>query len=188
MKKLKLVALALFGSLVVAHASDKYFTREGKVSFNSDAPLEKIEANNSKASSVLDIATGQMEFSVLMKAFEFEKALMQEHFNENYVESTKFPKSIFKGKVDNISDVKFDKDGSYPVKVSGNLTLHGVTKPVTTNGTIEVKNGKIAAVSAFSILLKDYNIEIPKLVEGKVANEVKIKVNVSYEPLERSGS
>jgi hypothetical protein len=183
MKKLMLASILLLGNIAIVNAQGKYFTRDGKVSFNSDAPLEKIEANNSKASSVMDASTGQMEFSVLMKAFEFEKALMQEHFNENYVESTKFPKSVFKGKVDNIGDVNFNKDGIYPVKVSGSLTLHGVTRPVSTNGTIEVKNGKPSAVSAFSILLSDYNIEIPKLVEGKVSNEVKIKVNVNYEPL-----
>lgn len=185
MKKIILIAVVLIGS-IAAQAQNKYFTRDGKVSFYSDASLEKIEANNSKATSVLDASTGQIEFSVLMKAFEFEKALMQEHFNENYVESNKFPKSVFKGKIENIADVNFDKDGSYPVKVKGQLTLHGVTKDVATNGTIEVKNGKITANSVFNILIEDYDIEIPKLVSEKVAKDVKITVNVSLEPLAKS--
>lgn len=183
MKNLKLIAAIFLCSITMALAQGKYFTKEGKVSFYSDAPLEKIEAMNTKASSVLDASTGQMEFAVLMKAFEFEKALMQEHFNENYVESSKYPKAVFKGKVDNIADVKFDKDGTYPVKVSGQMTLHGVTKSMTSNGTIEVKNGKIAASSIFTVLLTDYNIEIPKLVNEKISNEVKITVNMNYEPL-----
>ncbi len=185
MKKILLVAITLLGSIAV-QAQSKYFTRDGKISFYSDASLEKIEANNSKVATVLDVSTGQFEFSVLMKAFDFEKALMQEHFNENYVESSKFPKSVFKGKIENIADIKFDKDGIYPIKVKGQLTLHGVTKDIATNGTLEIKNGIIKANSVFNILIEEYGIEIPKLVSEKVAKEVKVTVNVSLEPLAKS--
>jgi|SRR6185436_9192932 len=187
MKKLMLVCLVLAGgAFTQVSAQAKYFTRDGNISFYSDAPLEKIEAHNSKAASVLDPATGNIEFSVLMKGFEFEKALMQEHFNENYVESTKFPKALFKGKVEDISKVDFTKDGVYPVKVSGDLTLHGVTRPVSTAGTIEIKDGKITAKSEFTILNQDYDIQIPKLVSEKVAKEVKILVDISYQELGKS--
>jgi hypothetical protein len=187
MKKAILMGLVLAASTFTKlSAQSKYFTRDGNISFYSDAPLEKIEAHNAKAASVLDPATGNIEFSVLMKAFEFQKALMQEHFNENYIESTKFPKAVFKGKVDDISKVNFTKDGSYPVNVSGDLTLHGVTKPVSAPGTIEIKDGKITAKSEFKIKNEDYDIQIPKLVSEKVAKEVRILVDVSYALLDKS--
>ena len=110
---------SIFSTLVVllflanGLSAQKYFTRGGNVSFNSDTPLEKIEAINSNAACVLDTETGKLQFSVLIKAFTFEKALMQEHFNENYMESTKFPKSTFKGEIENFRDVDFSTAGTY---------------------------------------------------------------------------
>jgi hypothetical protein len=184
MKKLNLIALSLFlFGITAASAQTKYFSRNGEISFYSEAPLEQIEAHNTSANSVLDAATGQIEFAVLMKAFGFEKALMEEHFNENYVESGKYPKSTFKGKVENISEADLSKDGKYKVKISGQLTLHGVTKDVSTSGVIEVKNGNVNATSEFSILLDDYQIVIPKLVKDKISNEVKITVSIPYQKL-----
>ncbi|MEK7253941.1 MAG: YceI family protein, partial [Bacteroidota bacterium] len=90
--------------------AQKYFTREGKITFVSDAAMEKIEAVTNSATSVIDMATGAVEFAVLIKGFQFKKALMQEHFNENYMESSKFPKATFKGKIDNFSSVNLKKD------------------------------------------------------------------------------
>jgi hypothetical protein len=185
MKKLNAVILLMVFGLS-SFAQTKYFSRNGEIAFYSEAPLEQIEARNTSANSVLDASTGQIEFAVLMKAFGFEKALMEEHFNENYVESGKFPKSTFKGKIENISEVDFSKDGKYKVKVSGQLTLHGVTKDVSTAGTIEVKNGAVNATSEFSILLEDYQIAIPKLVKDKIANEVKITVSIPYQKLTKN--
>src|SRR5688572_12904937 len=174
MKKLNAILIILFLSgISSALAQTKYFSRNGNISFYSSAPLEEIEAHNTSANSVFDASTGQIEFAVLMKAFGFEKALMEEHFNENYVESSKYPKSTFKGKIENISAVDFSKDGKYNVNVSGQLTLHGVTKDVTTAGIIEIAHGAVNATSEFKILLEDYNIEIPKLVKDKVSREVK---------------
>ena len=180
-----IIALVLTGSLT-ATAQSKYFTRTGKLTFHSDASLEQIEASNSQVNTIIDAATGQIQFAALMKAFEFEKALMQEHFNENYVESDKFPKSVFKGKIENISQVDFTKDGTYPVKVSGQLTLHGITKGISSDGTVDIKNGIIHAKSTFNILLADFGIEIPKLVADKISKEVSITVNSEYRPLEKS--
>lgn len=183
MRKYLMIAAGLLfvGSLNV-QAQGKFFTREGKVHFYSKAPMEEIDGLNKKATSIVDSQTGQIEFSILMKAFEFEKALMMEHFNENYVESDKFPKSVFKGTISNNADVKWTTDGSYPVKVTGKLTLHGVTKDITADGTIDVKNGIPSAHSTFNILLKDFNIEIPKVVKDKVSESVKIVVDVPYQP------
>lgn len=179
----RILSLCVLFSLLTLKgiSQDRYFTRSGKVTFISDAPAEKIEAKNSQATSVIDVATGNFEFAVLMKAFEFEKALMMEHFHENYAESDKYPKAVFKGSISNISSVNLAKDGSYPIQYKGALTMHGVTKEITGNGTMEVKGGKIIAASSFVLLLADYNIQIPALVKDKVAKEVKVIVNAAYD-------
>ena len=181
MKQLKFlvfVSVLFFSNSI--HAQ-KYFTRTGNIVFSSEAPMEKIEASNQKATSVLDAATGNMEFAVLIKAFQFEKALMQEHFNENYMESDKHPKALFKGGIADISKVDFSKDGTYAVKVKGDLTIHGETKEVETNGTIVIKDGNISASSTFTVEVADYKIEIPKVVRENIAKIVTITVNIDYE-------
>lgn len=188
MKKTILIAfLALLTAGV--QAQNRYFTKTGKVYFDATTASspEKIEGTNEKATSVVDAGSGAMEFAVLLKAFAFERALMQEHFNENYVESDKYPKSTFKGNVTNMKDVNLSKDGTYPVKVKGQMTLHGVTKEVEADGTLTVKGGAIiSGKSNFKILLSDFNIVIPNLVKDKVANQATIKVDVNYEPLKTS--
>jgi polyisoprenoid-binding protein YceI len=181
MKRTILIALVALAATGMTQAQ-KYFTREGHVSFHSDASLEKIEAHNKTATSVLDAATGKMEFAVLIKAFQFEKALMQEHFNENYMESDKFPKASFKGEIANASKVNFSKDGEYPVKVKGDMTIHGVTKPVEADGFIRVKSGKISAASSFNVAVADYNIEVPSVVRDNIAKEVRVDIDVNFEP------
>lgn len=183
MKKYVLMGGIFILSVMNAAAQDRYFTRNGKVYFLSDAPMEKIDAKNSQGTSVFDAKTGQFEFAVLMKAFEFEKALMMEHFHENYVESDKYPKSVFKGTITDIAAVDIKKDGVYPVSYKGTLNLHGVTKETTGKGTFTVKSGKVTGHSDFTILLADYKIEIPSLVKDKVSNEVKISVDAAYEKM-----
>src|SRR5262245_55593100 len=128
---------------IATHAQDRLLTRNGSISFYSKAPLENIEAITQTALSVLDKKTGQVEFGVLIKSFTFEKALMQEHFNENYLESDKFPKSIFKGQIDDISKVNFDKDGTYSVFVTGELTIHGQSRTLKTPVTITILKGDV---------------------------------------------
>jgi polyisoprenoid-binding protein YceI len=163
--------------------AQKYFTREGKVSFFSEAPLEKIEAHNSKATSVIDITSGRMEFAILIKAFQFEKALMQEHFNENYMESDKYPKATFKGNITDIDVIDLTKDGEYEVNVKGDLTIHGETKTIETPGKIIVKDGQISANANFEALVEDYKIEIPAIVKDNIAKTVRIDIAVNYEEL-----
>lgn len=163
--------------------AQKYFTRDGKISFYSDAPLEKIEANNSKVSSVIDTENGDMEFAVLIKSFYFEKALMQEHFNENYLESNIYPKATFKGSILNIDEIDFATDGTYSAKVAGDLTIHGVTNPLETTGEIIVKGGIIHASSKFDVTVADYKIEIPKVVRDNIAKVVEVSVDIAYKPL-----
>ena len=159
----------------------KYFSKVGQTHFLSEAPLEKIEADNNNSLVVLDAATGQLEWSVLIKGFQFVKALMQDHFNENYMESYKFPKGLFKGTITNIMEINLSKDGSYVTNVKGDLTLHGVTKPIMTAGQITVKNGKITAASTFDIIIADYNIDIPKVVRDNLAKTVKVTVRADLQ-------
>jgi len=180
MKRGLLLAAGLIIGML-AFTQDRIFTRKAAISFYSKAPMEDIEAHNNAAVSVIDKTTGLLEFSVLMKGFEFEKALQQEHFNENYVESDKYPKATFKGKMTDVSKVKFTTDGSYTVPVTGQLTLHGETKDITTNATITVKSGAVSGHTEFTISLDDYKIKIPALVKDKIAKSVKIVVNANYE-------
>jgi polyisoprenoid-binding protein YceI len=182
LKKNLFVIVALLSLGTLAQAQDKYFTKTGKITFSSKAPLEDIEAKNKTAAAIIDIKTGAIQFSVLMKGFEFEKALMQEHFNENYVESNKYPKAEFKGAIVNNKDINYTKDGTYPAIVKGQLTIHGVTQTIEAPGTIKVADGKIEATSTFNIRLSDYKISIPSVVKDKINNNVKVSVDTKLDP------
>ena len=179
----KTLTLSLIMLSTLAFSQDKFYTKTGKIDFYSKAPLEDIEAKNKTATAVIDSKSGAIQFQVQMRGFEFEKKMMQEHFNENYVESSKYPKSEFKGTITNNSEINYTKDGNYTAKVKGKLTLHGVTKDVETTGTLKVSGGKVDAASTFNILLSDYNIKIPAVVKDKVSNNVKIVVSCLLEPL-----
>ena len=165
--------------------AQKYFTKTGVTSFYSDTPIEKIEAQNKSSNCVFDISSGKIEFGVLVKGFQFEKALMQEHFNENYMESNKFPKATFKGQIDNYSKIDPSKNGKTTVKVSGDLTIHGMTKKITTDAAINIVNGKIDTDAQFNVLLADYNISVPALVKDQIAKSVKIKVDATLDLLKQ---
>ena len=182
-KKNLILSFVIMLTASVSFAQDKFFTKTGKIDFFSSAPLEDIEAKNKTVTAVIDSKSGAMQFSVQMKGFEFQKKLMQQHFNENYVESDKFPKGEFKGSIINNSDVNYTKDGSYTAKVKGKLTIHGITKDVETTGTVKVDGGKLDIASSFNILLSDYEIKIPAIVKDKISNSIKITVDCKLEPL-----
>jgi len=116
-----------------------------------------------------------------LKGFEFDKALMQEHFNENYIESDKFPKAIFKGKIDDAGKINFTKDGNYNATVTGLLTMHGETKNVSAPASFTVQNGKLTSSSTITIALSDFKISIPVVVKDNISNTVKIMVICHYE-------
>jgi len=179
----KIFVLIFLNTLSIAVFSQSIFmTRNGQISFFSKTPMENIEGTNNEVTSMLDTGKGDLVFAILVKSFHFEKALMEEHFNENYMESTKFPKATFQGKITNASEIKFDKDGTYEAKVEGDLTIHGVKQRQTATGTITVAKGKISAVSNFTVKLADYKIEIPSLVADKISPTIEIRVNCLYEP------
>lgn len=178
----KIIASAFFLALISNTClAQKYFTKNGNISFFSATSVENIKADNNQVMSVLNAATGELQFSVLVKNFHFKKTLMEEHFNENYLESDKFPKSTFKGSITDISKVNFTKDGTYPVTVSGDLSMHGVTKKVSSDGKININSGKITGTSVFKIVLADYNISIPKVVENNISKTIEITVNCLYD-------
>ena len=183
MKKIILIT----GIIVFASAafSQKYMTKNGHIKFYSETPMETIEAHNQQVNSALDIASGDFVFKVLMKSFEFEKALMQEHFNENYVESDKFPNAMFKGKVTNMGDIDFKTPGEYKALVEGDLTMHGVTQKVAESGIFVVTNGKIEGSSTFVVKPEDYKIKIPNTVIDNIAEEIEVTVNVSMEEFKK---
>jgi hypothetical protein len=178
-----LIAAGLIVAVLTSQAQDKYFTKTGSIQFYSKAPMEDIEAKNKTVAAILDTKTGALQFSVLMKGFEFPKALMQEHFNENYIESDKYPKAEFKGSVTNNSAINYAADGSYTAQVNGSLTIRGITKDLKTTGTIKVDGGKIDANSVFTVLVSDYQIKIPSLVKDKISNTIKVTVDCRLEPL-----
>ena len=186
MKQLILL-LALIATASCLPAQDIFFTKTGKISFDATTSTspEKISGTNKSATCVVDTKKGDIQFSLLAKGFEFEKALMQEHFNENYLETAKFPKAEFKGQISNNSQVNYAKDGTYAVKVKGLLTLHGASKNVETDGKLVVAGGKITASADFSVQLADFNVSVPSLVSDKVAKTAKISVDCLLEPLKR---
>ena len=162
-----------------------YITRNGRISFFSKAPVENIEAINNEVSGILNTQNGELVFSVLIKSFKFSKALMEEHFNENYMESNTFPKASFKGTITDLSKINFSKDGTYATTVKGDLTIHGVTKNVEVPGTITVSQGKISTSSKFNVKVKDYNIKIPSTVVNNIAETVTITVDCKYDPYKK---
>lgn len=182
MKQMLIVIVSFVLSLPV-FSQKRYFTKTGQINFAAGTAAEDIDGINKAATSVFDATTGQIEFAVLVKGFEFKRALMQEHFNENYMESDKFPKSVFKGKIVNIDKVNFQKDGSYPVTVKGVLDMHGVKKEVETTGALKVTGEAVHSDATFTVLLADYKIAIPSLVKDKISQTVTIKVNCNYNVL-----
>lgn len=184
MKK-TILTIAVLAVTSMAASAQKYFTKDGSIRFFSTTKVENIEATNNKATCVLDATTGDLEWSVLVKGFVFEKALMEEHFNENYMESGTFPKAGFKGKIENMASLKLSNDGTYPVKVTGDMTMHGVTKKITTDATITVVGGKISTSSKLYVNPKDYNITIPAPVQGKISDKIEVTVSGTLQELKK---
>ncbi|MCB0621630.1 MAG: YceI family protein [Saprospiraceae bacterium] len=180
------LAVALIAFAATGLQAQKYFTREGSISFFSDAPLEKIEAHNGQATSVIDFESGKMEIAVLIKAFQFEKALMEEHFNENYMESSKYPKALFKGQIADLKGVDLEKEGTYPVKVIGSMTIHGVTNELEVPAELTIdKEGVLTGNTNFELVLADYEIAIPSVVKDNIAKTVKVTANFNFQEFKK---
>lgn len=169
--------IALMGTNAIAQ---KYLSNESYIRFYSEAPLEDIEAINEESRSVLDLATNQIVATVPITGFQFEKKLMQEHFNENYLESDKYPQGTLKAQLEGIDWENPEKE----VTAKGEMTIHGRTNEVNLTGTV-VKNGDDIVVEAvFMIQLQDYKIKIPKAVFYNIAESVEVTVKFNYQPYE----
>lgn len=182
MKHVLYITLVVLAPLV--GNAQKFMTQSGGVRFFSETPIENIEAVNRQVSAVLDTETGNMAFTMLMRAFTFEKALMQEHFNEKYVESDKYPKAQFKGAVVDFDASRLGTE-PLPVKVVGMMTMHGVTREVVADGVMQRNSDTaIGAQSTFAIKPEDFKIKIPSAVRDNIAREIEVTVNVVYEKID----
>ena len=157
----------------------RYQTRAGTVSFFSASPLEDIEARSQQLAAVLDTRTGQLAFSVPIRSFQFKRSLMQEHFNENYLESEKYPKATFSGRVLEWKPETLTASGAVPVVAEGDLTMHGVTRHIKVPGTLTALSNQVLINASFSVAPADYNIEIPALVREHIAKSVLVTVRLA---------
>jgi polyisoprenoid-binding protein YceI len=175
MKKLFFFALLIIGFQSKAQL---YITTNGEVSFYSKTPMEDIEALNKNVSSIINTATNEVAVQMRITNFVFPNKLMQEHFNENYLESEKFPSATFKGKIKESVDLTVA--GTYPITASGSATIHGVTRPIELKGTIVSTGTTLAITCQFEVKLVDYKVDIPKIVFAKIAEIIKVSAKMNY--------
>lgn len=161
-------------------AQKRYTSERSHVSFFSKGVIENIKATNTTATSIFDAVTGEVAFLVKANDFQFEKKLMQVHFNEKYMETEKYPSSSFEGKI-----LGYDPDNAelQNVQATGKLTIHGVTNDVDIPGTIHFEEGKVIMKSQFVVRLQDYNIRVPQIVWQNIAQEVEVTVEFFYRPV-----
>lgn len=178
---ISILAIALLISLSAFQT--KFITKTGTVKFYSDAPMETIEATNKQVNAAIDTETGGVFYKILIKSFVFEKALMQEHFNENYLESDAYPTAKFVGKITNLSDINFNKPGTYEANVKGTIEIHGIKKELQTKGTLKVEKDGIQVNSTFDIKLSDFDISIPGAVTGKISETVQVTIDSKLKAL-----
>ncbi len=180
----------LIGLLIFSFSSgiyaQKLITKEGKIEIFSQTPLFTIEAVNNKVASILNTQTGDMVVSTLVRSFKFKEALVEEHFNENYMDSEKYPKAVFVGRIVNYHTIDFSKDGEYKAVVVGKLTIHGVTNNIKDNARIIIKDKKVRGKLTFNVPLTAYNIRVEKAYKKAIKDEIKLQVSFVYKPYKQS--
>lgn len=174
----KKIIILLFVLYSICSFSQKYISRNGSVQFNASTPLEIINPINNHVSSVFNSENGEIVFQMNMISFKFEKALMETHFNEKYVESEKYPKAIFTGKIKNWNSDFLDGKNHNVIAV-GTITIHGIEKEIEVKGSIQKNNNNIMINSDFELIISDFDIKIPKLVRDKISKKVKVEVNIN---------
>jgi polyisoprenoid-binding protein YceI len=179
-KKTALGAVLTFASVNIQ--AQVYVSKTSMVHFFSATALENIEAKTGAAASAFNTQTGDVSIKIPVKSFKFSSNLMEEHFNENYMETEKFPNADFKGKIVDLKAIDFTKDGEYTVGIAGDLTVHGVKKPRTITAIFTIKDKQITGTSKFDIVLDDHKVERPKLVIEKIAEKVAVDVKFEYIP------
>ncbi|WP_298881414.1 YceI family protein [uncultured Polaribacter sp.] len=181
MKNLYAVLICLL-LVNITNAQDRFLTKNGEVTFFSSAPMEDIKADNNQVLSIIDATKGNIAISILMKSFMFEKALMQEHFNENYVESDKYPKAIFKGAILNFNNLT---ESETKVEVKGAISIHGKTKEIIVPATITKTKDSILLTGEFFLKVADFDIKIPKVVVKNIAKDIKVIFQFNYKPYQK---
>lgn len=179
-----IVILLAWMSVINQAGQDLYACKNATISLFSSAPIEDIAAKTSTGTSVYNATTGDLVFSVNITSFQFRKSLMQEHFNSDYLESDKYPKASFKGKIQERIDLT--KNGNYPITVTGELDVHGVKQTRTIPGSITVNNGNVIMAAEFMVKCADHNIKIPKIVFHNIAETIKLNVSATYTPVKNS--
>ncbi|MCK5537098.1 MAG: YceI family protein [Bacteroidales bacterium] len=180
--KLKYVLLLVFSGLMINSFAQKHITKSGNIEIFSQTPLFTIEGVNKKVASILNTETGDIVASTLMRSFKFEEALVEEHFNENYAESHKFPKSTFKGKITDYKKIDFTKDGTHTITIEGKLLIHGATNYVKEQGVLTIKDGNISAKTQFNVSLKAFEIQVEKAYEKAIKDEIELKIHFDFKP------
>lgn len=175
----KITFILLFLTTIVGYSQGLYKAVDGKISFFSETPMENIDAVNKDVKALINTKTGEVAFIGTNVGFRFEKPLMEEHFNENYMESDKYKVSVFKGKI--VEKIDYSVDGNHKVNVKGTLNIHGVEQNREIAGEIIILDGKITVKSEFNIKVEDHKIKIPKLVVKNIAETVKVTVNLNFE-------
>lgn len=163
-----------------------FVSKSVKTTIYSEAPLENIEATSTTGVSIINTQTREVQFNIPIRSFNFRKKLMQEHFNENYMESDKYPHAKFKGKINEAID--FSVNGTYPVSTTGELEVHGVKRPRTINGTITVNENSISISSKFETKVADHDIKIPQLVFRNIAETIQVTVSGTFTPYKPTDS
>lgn len=179
-KGVTILLLGLLNLLSSANfkTSALYKVTKGSILFNSDAPMELIKASSDELAGLFDTEKKNFAFRIKVSSFKgFNSALQKEHFNENYMESAKFPYASFEGKI--IEDIDYNVPGNYNVRAKGNLSVHGVTQERIIKVNLTVKKNQINAQSAFTVMLADHNITIPKVVHEKLASEIKVEIDAA---------
>ena len=180
MKTCVLFLALIFGIIFQGSTQNLYLTNSAKILFFSEARLENIQAESKKGTSILNIASKEIVFKIPITSFIFENGLMQEHFNESYMESEKFPFATFSGKIK--EDHDFTKVGEYKVSAVGKLTVHGVSVERNFDGIIIVTNGKIDLIAEFTMPVADHKIDIPNDKLTNISQNINVKIKATYEP------
>jgi len=186
MRIITLAVVVLLSSLYTTAGAQKYITKTGKIEIFSETPLFTIDGVNKKVASILNAENGEVVASTLVRSFRFEEALVEEHFNENYLEPNLYPKAIFKGRILNFDEINLSEDGTYEITISGELTIHGQTRPITEEGELVITAGNITATTRFEVSLEDYKVEIERAYKNAIKDEILLKIYFNYQPYKKT--
>lgn len=183
--KIKHIIVAAIILFSLNSFGQKQITKSGVIDIFSQTPAFTIKGSNKKVASVLNTETGEVVASTLVRSFKFAEALVEEHFNENYMESHKFPKAVFKGKITNFKSIDLKKEGTYDIAIEGKLTLHGQTQYIKEKGKLTIKAGKISAKTTFNVSLAAYKVEVEKAYKHAIKDAIELKISFNYTPYKK---